>query len=137
MELNEKSKFSKSLIRLIIESILIFSFLIMLIWGASNNNICVRHTSEYYQERKCKGNIRLLKEAVEMYLMDHPETTLNIDQNLLVEGKYIRENLGKNYNPPCNYKNLGNLSKDGVIYCELHGDINGIKIDPKDDMKVY
>ena len=137
MELEEKSEFSKRPIGLIIESIIIFFIIIILILCTSDSSMFVHPSRTYYQKKDCKRNIKELNTAVEFYIMDHPKMTQSIDQNLLLEGKYIKEILGKNYDPPCNYKSLGNLSKDGIFYCELHGDINGMKVSPDDDIKKY
>lgn len=72
----------------------------------------------------CMKNIKILQSAIEMYDIDNSNmiTTYNEDiANILIEKKYL-----KDFRLPrkeCKYLNCGDLTQDGFLYCEFHGDM--------------
>ncbi len=71
-------------------------------------------------DRFCAANLRVIQGAVEMYNMDHATMMDELDLDELVKGSYLRTK------PSCNSggKYYGrNLTKNGVIRCPVHGDI--------------
>ena len=138
MESDAKEKgFVHKLIGTIVESIIIFFILLIFVYISMPTFTCIRYSSEHLQKSYCKTNIRMLTGAVEMYNMDAKSMMSSVDQNLLVKGGYIKTVLGKDYKTPCSYKTFGDLVEEGIIYCELHGDIYGIKIEPGINMQDY
>lgn len=84
-----------------------------------------RKAREQARDKACYANQRVLTGAVEMYNMDaadQPMTSLNIDS--LLSGKYLKS---RPYPPEsgCQYLSNGSLAAEGVIYCQLHGPIEG------------
>ncbi len=132
----------------LIELIIVIAIIVILA-AISKPNFCKRPRPETRQ-KACFSNIRVLQGAVEMYNMDvgyndNNETKkkevvkeenmmgimkevkeesmmkeLDIDQ--LIKGKYLREHPYKPDNS-CSYISIGDLSEDGVVACEYHGDI--------------
>lgn len=131
---NKDSKFAKKPYLVIFESIIIFIiFLILLAMVTPNfkkTNIRGR------TQKGCASDIRVLTGAVENYNMDKATMMQNLDQNLLLQGHYINSIFDKR-NSSCIYKSFGNLTEDGIIYCETHGDLIGIKIKPEMTMQDY
>ena len=78
------------------------------------------------RDKACLSNVRVIQGVVEMYNMDsatmieelNPET-----MNILIKKRYIKGELGKP-EPQCEYKSVGNLTRNGIIYCPYHGDYN-------------
>lgn len=85
-----------------------------------------RKAREQARDKACYANQRVITGAVEMFNMDHtPDqmmTSLNLDQ--LLEQKYLNSKI---YPPErnCRYSSQGNLAETGVVYCQLHGPIEG------------
>lgn len=83
-----------------------------------------RKAREQSREKACYANMRVLLGAVEMYNMDNPEHPMrNLQIQRLVDGKYLKGRI----TPPtsgCRYKNNGDLSENGYIYCQLHGAVD-------------
>ena len=82
---------------------------------------------EFNRDKTCHSNIRVLLGAIEMYNMDHPSTPIKIlDEesaaNLLKEG-YLKTELSKP-EKDCHLMSIGDLTKDGIVYCKYHGDLD-------------
>ncbi|NLI79436.1 MAG: hypothetical protein GX442_23695 [Candidatus Riflebacteria bacterium] len=83
----------------------------------------------------CATNLRVLLAATEMYNLDHP-TMLNCLQiPPLIEGNYLKEK------PVCpaggSYGSEGDLTRDGVIRCSVHGsmaDLKTVEVEAKDPL---
>ena len=60
-----------------------------------------------------------------MYNMDYPNELKHLDRDAikeLIKGKYLKEEPVKpDYQ--CDLISIGDLSKDGIIYCTYHGDL--------------
>ena len=85
-----------------------------------------RHHAHSSPQKACYSNIRVIQGAVEMYNMDSSIMMENLDFDYLIEGHYLKQKpTGSEKN--CNYVAEGNLTEDGYIYCEKHGDIIGLK----------
>ncbi len=85
-----------------------------------------RHHGRSSPQKACYSNIRVIQGAVEMYNMDSSIMMENLDFNYLIEGHYLKgKPTGSEKN--CKYVAEGNLTEDGYIYCEKHGDITGQK----------
>ncbi len=138
MESDAKEKvFVHKLIGTIVESIINFFILFLLVYISMPSITCIRYSSEHHQKSYCKSNIRILTAAIEMYNMDATSKMQSVDQDELVKGKYLKKILGNEYSTPCSYKTFGDLAEEGIIYCELHGDVNGVKIEPGINMQDY
>ncbi len=77
----------------------------------------------------CLANQRTLMGAVEMYNMDSKEGKISefqhsmaLEGSILVKQHYLRSPL-KLPDEKCRYKSQGDLSKDGIVYCEVHDDL--------------
>ena len=86
--------------------------------------------------KACASNIRVLQCAIEMYNMDNKEMIRDIDDNtqeILIKGHYLK---GKPLECPGytsergKYQNLGDLTENGILFCDYHGSTEGIKITP-------
>ena len=86
----------------------------------------------------CHYDISLITNAIEFYNMDSKIMIEELNKeniDLLFNGKYLKNKDG--YWPhikegwgsrdKCDYKIKGNLSKDGLIYCEYHGSRYGLE----------
>ncbi len=80
--------------------------------------------------KACHANQRVIIGAVEMYNMDkspmkktlrHEDATL--DTGDLVTGRYLKMPI-QLPDTDCRYKSLGDLTRNGIIYCTRHGCIN-------------
>ena len=88
-------------------------------------------------EKYCASNIRVLHGAIEMYYLDNSiyfKEFNNEILNILKNQKYLKDDWPyKKYtnSNKCKYLYTGDLSKDGIIYCEYHGGADPIgKIKP-------
>ena len=83
------------------------------------------------RDKACYSNIRVIQGAVEMYNMDHPTMMTTLDQNILISGKYIKSN--SPLQCPETSKNGtyygDDLTGEGYIYCDYHGDLAGTRPD--------
>ncbi|MBR4569042.1 MAG: hypothetical protein IKO19_00030 [Candidatus Riflebacteria bacterium] len=124
----QNSKFAKEPSRVIINSIII-CFLLSILFGLAIPNFKkVHYTHEYNLRKSCASTLKVLTDAVEMYNMDHESSNMRtLDMDILLKGQYIKGDFRKSYKE-CKYCNSGDLSKNGIIYCETHGDTYGIKI---------
>ena len=71
------------------------------------------------------SNIRVIQGAIEMYNMDYPNKLKHLDRdaiNELIKGKYLKDEPEKP-DSECDLLSIGDLSKDGIIYCIYHGDL--------------
>ena len=71
----------------------------------------------------CYANIKILLAAVEMYNMDNSVKMTELDIQKLVDGKYLKNEPSK---PElgCSYFSEGDITKDGLIKCRIHGNLN-------------
>ncbi len=74
--------------------------------------------------KTCFNNIRVLNGAAEMFNMDNSNTMTELDINELINKKYIKKNYLTMEDKYCNYQSKGDLTKDGEIYCVLHGSLS-------------
>ena len=94
----------------------------LLFLGISNNAFARRSA----RDKACLSNIRVIQGAVEMYNMDvstmieelNPKT-----MSFLVKGGYLKVEPVKP-ETQCEYKSVGNLTNNGIIYCPYHGDVD-------------
>ena len=82
-----------------------------------------------YSKRFCDSDQRMIIGAIEMYNMDNNEWIKHCDDKVieeLINKKYLRSNFNKPYSrySKCKYHNKGDLTNDGVLYCEFHGTLN-------------
>ena len=81
------------------------------------------------RDKACFSNIRVIQGAVEMYNMDvstmmeelNPKTL-----DILVKEKYLKSLPNPTEPGKCEYKSIGNLTDEGIIYCKYHGDLEYI-----------
>ncbi len=90
------------------------------------------------RQKACFSNIRVIQGAVEMYNMDSSTMMKELDLNLLINGNGSSDIKYLKYHPTkpevsCSYISIGDLSDDGVIACEYHGDIEQKYIKSKID----
>ena len=101
---------------------LIISCLICILFSCSNL-LAYRASA---RGKTCMSNIRIIQGAIEMYNMDHPSSELKqLDRdaiNELIKGKYLKDEPQKP-DSQCDLLSIGDLSKDGIIYCIYHGDL--------------
>lgn len=124
----EDSDFAKSPIIIIVESIIIFLLMSLLVFMSNprkhisykNKNLCIEF---------CKSNIRLLKSAIKKYNSESNNSMQRLDQFKLLEKNYIKKIIIRKPNDDCYYFSYGDLTKDGIVYCDFHGDIEGKKIE--------
>ncbi|MBQ2594675.1 MAG: hypothetical protein II567_15510, partial [Candidatus Riflebacteria bacterium] len=103
--------------------------------GEEHRNGHIRLGSSYStaNQRACFEVIRSFYSIKEMYeMVDPPEEKLkSFDekvQEMLIEKRYLSRTT-KYPTEKCEYSSEGDLTKDGVIYCKFHGDIdNKLKI---------
>lgn len=83
-----------------------------------------RKAREQARDKACYANQRVLLGAVEMYNMDKENSMTSLDIDALLNGKYLKS---RPYPPEtrCQYLSSGNLAETGLIYCQLHGPIEG------------
>ena len=72
------------------------------------------------RQKACFSNIRVLQGAVEMYNMDNSVMMTDLDIPTLVKEKYLKS-APKGPEPECEYYSTGDLTKDGVVGCKMHG----------------
>ncbi|NLF98349.1 MAG: prepilin-type N-terminal cleavage/methylation domain-containing protein [Candidatus Riflebacteria bacterium] len=82
-----------------------------------------RKAREQARDKACMANMRVLAGAVEMYNMDNPGLMQQLDMNALLKGKYLKSPIVP-AETGCRYLSIGDLSADGEIYCQLHGNID-------------
>ena len=122
---NKDSKFAKKPFVVIFESFIYLLIIVILLPLATPS--FKRTNIRGRTPQVCASDIRVLTGAVEMYNMDNATFMQDLNQNILLQGHYIKEKLDDS----CIYKSLGNLAEDGIIYCETHGDVIGVKIKPE------
>ena len=73
--------------------------------------------------KSCYSNIRVLQGAVEMYNMDIETMMSTLDQNILIEGKYIKANRELVCPETSKHGTYSgeNLTDNGEIICSYHG----------------
>ena len=90
--------------------------------------------------RNCFSDIRSMTDAIDMYNMDNPvmitelnDRTLQIVKDL----KYLKANTPdttSTYRKKCKYHTKGDLTENGFIYCEYHGQSDPLgKIKPSEE----
>ena len=104
---------------------LIIVIAIIGILAAMATPTCHRGGRRSSRMKSCFSNQRILQGAVEMYNMDvKTEDMMHyLDQELLVQGKYLKKKLENEPERSCFYLSRGDLAEDGFIYCDYHGDI--------------
>ena len=117
-----ESEFDKRPIGVIIEAIICL-FIVGFLSFLAINNINIYKDSKNANKKRCFSNLRMINEAVEMYNMDVSEMMVNIDLKTLINNKYLKEEAIDGLK--CKFKNTGDLSQDGFVYCEYHGDLSG------------
>ncbi len=125
----EDSDFATRPIGVIVECIILFFAILVLILLATPYH--KSSPSKWLRERmSCKSNIKAFTNAVEKYNKDSSAKMHAFDQNLLMQGNYLNlSSEDKYYTASCSYKTFGDLLEGGIIFCESHGDVNGINLD--------
>ncbi len=84
----------------------------------------------------CATNLRILLAATEMYNLDHPAMLNSLQIKPLLEGNYLKDQ------PACpaggSYASEGDLTRDGVIRCSVHGsmaDLKTVEVEEKNPLK--
>lgn len=81
--------------------------------------------------KSCAANMRVLRGATEMYNMDHKDGLDHVDISKLTGESYLRSAV------VCpsggTYAARGDLTKDGVISCSKHGDVDHLISDDQAD----
>ena len=124
----EDSEFAKSPITIIAESIIIFILMSLFVFMV-NSKKNTSYKNENFGLKACKANIRLLTSAIEKYNNDTNNSMHTLDQFKLLEGEYLKKIIIKEPDNACYYFSNGDLTEDGNVYCEFHGDIEGTIID--------
>ena len=96
-----------------------------------------RRGGENRRQKACFSNQRLFLFAIEMYDLDHRDTLHELNDEaieMLIKEKYLKGKLSDFVCPETDYNgkylSLGNISRSGVIYCQYHGTLDGMKIKP-------
>ena len=77
--------------------------------------------------KSCMANMRVLSGAVEMYNMDNNVMLSHFDHDTiqrLIDGRYLKSTVTCPGNPPGEYCSSGDLSREGVIACSVHGTVD-------------
>ncbi len=117
-----ESEFDKRPLRVIIEAIICLIVISFLSFLAANNNYVYKNREDS-NKRRCFSNIRMISGAVEMYNMDVSEMMVSLDLDILTKNGYLRKKAIDGLK--CKFKTTGDLTKDGFVYCEYHGDPSG------------
>ena len=92
---------------------------IFIVW--SDNQAAIKWSRISAKKKSCFSNSRVIFSAVEMYNIDHLDSFMKeLDMDELYRSRYLISKLEMPTNR-CHYKNMGDLSVDGVIYCVEHG----------------
>lgn len=98
-----------------------FIFLVVAVFWPGRNFSGSRQRARL---KGCMANMRVLQGSVEMYNMDN-QTMLHSfgeqELELLISGKYLRMRPVCPGQPPGYYFSSGDLLKEGVITCSVHG----------------
>ena len=87
-----------------------------------------RKSREQARGKACMANMRVLAGAVEMYNMDNPQGMSQLSMEPLLRGKYLKSKIVP-AEQECRYLSTGDLTADGEIYCQLHGNMEGHSLD--------
>ena len=106
-------------IRVFIRNLIIIYCILNGTYSFAIKNMCVHKAIS--PEKKCFNIIITITNAVTDYNMNISEKDFmkELDLDKLIEKGYI-----KDFTPPektCKYENTGDLSEDGLVYCEIHG----------------
>ena len=134
-------------------STIIISIIITIIWGnlfyMALPSYALRPVRASQFQKACYSNIRIITGAIEMYNMDNENDKSKLIKNydrdtlkILIENKYLKSepelplsccrytSSGDLYN----YDENGKINEcDGYVYCEVHGDLQGLR--PIDENK--
>ena len=133
----QDSEFAKRPILTTFESIIIFILYALILSMSMPNFRNSHHNSRDHQYKTCSDNIRVLSTSIEMYNFDSKTSMKNLDQEILFKEKYIKRIIENELDKECIYKSLGDLSGAGFIYCEKHGNLQGMKIKPDMSFQDY
>ena len=122
--MNKKKAFT------LIELIIVIAIIAIL--AKMSQPMCIKRSRPSARQKACFSNLRVIQGAVEMYNMDNSEFMTKLDLDLLIKGKYLKE-LPSKPEESCSYISIGDLSKDGVIACEYHGDLEQKHIKSKNE----
>ncbi len=81
------------------------------------------------RSKACAANMRVLQGAIEMYNMDHEKMLSQFEEStldLLVSGKYLKSRPICPGSPSGVYRSAGDLTKEGVISCSVHGTVENL-----------
>ena len=96
-----------------------------------------------HRDKACFSNQRVILGAIEMYNMDHStfitdlvDSDVSTYTSILVKEGYLKSPISRpEYK--CKYQSIGDLTDNGMIYCEFHGTADGIKIRPDMTQREY
>lgn len=111
---------SKATKKFVFQFIIVYFCLnIFMVW--TDNQAAVNWSRLSAKQKACFANVRVLTGAVEMYNYGCSDSYMkDLDIDKLTRTGYLKHSLDlptKN----CFYKNMGDLTNDGVIYCVIHG----------------
>ncbi|MBR4570634.1 MAG: hypothetical protein IKO19_08255 [Candidatus Riflebacteria bacterium] len=77
------------------------------------------------RDKTCFANIRIIENAIYSYNMNNQPHIVNLDQDAikkLIKNKFLEKEPIKP-DKLCEYKSIGDLSQDGMVFCTYHGDL--------------
>ena len=105
--------------------------LIVIIIIATVLSLKPTHFSDYKGSKEeaikkaCFSNLRVLQNAIEKYNEENDNKMSTLDQEILLSKKYISDIIeDRKPDKRCKYLSEGDLSTEGYIYCEYHGDLS-------------
>jgi len=81
-----------------------------------------RKARQQARQKACFANQRVIMGAVEMYNMDSNAMMSTYDEAKLIAGKYLKSSIVP-AEKDCTLSEEGDLAKEGVIKCSVHGTI--------------
>ncbi len=124
---NDNKKTKQSCLSILIQAIILCVTTTCLTFMSLPNHF-FRRPRASARAKACFSNLRVLTGAVEMYNMDNEIIIREFDSSttkILLENKYLKSEPVLPEIDKCKYKSNGDISIDGYLYCEYHGDVEG------------
>ena len=125
---NNDKKTKQSCLSILIQAIILCVITTCLTFMGLPNHF-FRKPRASARQKACFSNIRVITGAIEMYNMDNNIKISVVNDNMLeelVRNKYLKS-LPTLPESKCEYRSEGDVSANGYVYCEYHGDIEGKK----------
>ena len=93
-----------------------------------------------FRDKACLSNIRVIQDAVEMYNLDARTMMEELNpkmMDILVKEKYLKAYPTPPEPSKCEYKSIGNLTDNGIIFCKYHGDVEHLVYSEYYDYEKY